>query len=394
MVAHKNVAAEIAMYSVHDYGTMIADRVRMEAYSEALRQAIRPDAAVLDLGTGAGIFALLACRFGARHVYAIEPSNIIEVGREIAAANDCGDRITFVQQRSERVRLPERVDVIVSDLRGVLPCLAGNLRTFVDARERFLNPGGTVIARRDTLWAAVVEAPDLYRSHFVGWDETTLGFDQQAARRILANSWAKGRVLPEQFLTEPCCWATLDYQTVASPDLHADVVWTAARAGTAHGLVIWFDALLAEGVGFSNAPGQPPLIYGTAFFPWPEPVHLTAGDTVTVNLEARLAGEDSYVWSWVSCVGGPGQARVTFRQTTLLGEAVSSEMFKRRAVQYKPVLGEEGHIDQFVLSAMNGRTSLGTIAHRMLVRFPGRFENLKAAMSRAAELSARYSGES
>jgi SAM-dependent methyltransferase len=145
------------MYSVHDYGAMIADRVRMDAYSHALRMAVSPGSVVLDLGSGAGIFALLACRLGARHVYAIEPSNIIEVGREIAAANNYGGQITFVQQRSEQVSLPERVDVIVSDMRGVLPWLGGNLRALIDARERFLAPGGTIIGRRDTLWAAVVK---------------------------------------------------------------------------------------------------------------------------------------------------------------------------------------------------------------------------------------------
>ena len=268
----------MTMYSVHDYGAMIADRVRMDAYAEALRQAVKPGSVVLDLGSGAGIFALLACRLGARHVYAIEPSDIIEVGREIAAANGYSGRITFLQQRSEQVSLPEPVDVIVSDMRGVLPCLGGNLRALIDARRRFLAPGGTMIGRRDTVWAAMVEAPELYRSHFTGWEESTLGFDQQAARRIMANSWGKGRVPPEQFLAEPCRWATVDYETVAGPNFRAEMNWTVARAGTAHGLVVWFDAELADGVGFSNAPGQPELIYSSAFFPWPEPVSLDAGD--------------------------------------------------------------------------------------------------------------------
>ena len=182
--------------------------------------------------------------------------------------------------------------MIVSDMRGVLPCLGGNLRALIDARRRFLAPGGTMIGRRDTVWAAVVEAPELYRSHFTGWDESTLGFDQQAARRIMANSWGKGRVPPEQFLAEPCRWATVDYETVADPNFRAEMNWTVARAGTAHGLVVWFDAELADGVGFSNAPGQPELIYSSAFFPWLEPVSLDAGDGVTVMLEARLMGEE------------------------------------------------------------------------------------------------------
>jgi SAM-dependent methyltransferase len=109
------------MYSIADYGAMIADEVRMDAFVRALRQAVKPGAVVIDIGTGTGIFALLACRFGARRVYAIEPSDAIQVAREIAAANGCADRIEFIQAMSTQVTLSERADVIISDLGGVLP---------------------------------------------------------------------------------------------------------------------------------------------------------------------------------------------------------------------------------------------------------------------------------
>ncbi|MDH3444335.1 MAG: 50S ribosomal protein L11 methyltransferase, partial [Deltaproteobacteria bacterium] len=56
------------MYSIFDYGSMIADHVRMDAYARALRRAVTADSVVLDIGTGTGIFALLACQFGARRV--------------------------------------------------------------------------------------------------------------------------------------------------------------------------------------------------------------------------------------------------------------------------------------------------------------------------------------
>src|SRR5947208_3462672 len=102
------------MYSLRDYGTMISDRVRMDAYTHALRRHVRHGSVVVDLGTGAGILALLSCRLGARHVYAIEPDSVIQVAREVAADNGCGDRITFFQKRSEDVSLPERADVIVT----------------------------------------------------------------------------------------------------------------------------------------------------------------------------------------------------------------------------------------------------------------------------------------
>ena len=116
------------MYSLSGYGEMIADRVRIAAYVQALRQAVRPGAVVVDIGTGPGIMAVLACQLGASRVYAIESDEIIQVARAIAAANGCADRIEFIEDLSTKVTLPVRADVIVSDMRGVLPFLGTILR--------------------------------------------------------------------------------------------------------------------------------------------------------------------------------------------------------------------------------------------------------------------------
>src|SRR5437867_2580258 len=143
------------MYSIADYGAMISDEVRMGAFVRALRQAVKPGAVVIDIGTGTWIFALLACRFGARRVYAIEPDDAIQVAREIAVANGCADRIEFIQDLSTGVTLGERADVIISDIGGVLPWFQQHIPSIADARRRFLAPGGALIPQRDTAWAAV-----------------------------------------------------------------------------------------------------------------------------------------------------------------------------------------------------------------------------------------------
>lgn len=67
------------MYSVSEFGSMIADEIRTDAYVAAPKRVITHDSIVLDIGTGTGVFAVLACRFGARHVYAIEPAEAIHV---------------------------------------------------------------------------------------------------------------------------------------------------------------------------------------------------------------------------------------------------------------------------------------------------------------------------
>src|ERR1700722_5443460 len=108
-------------YSRAGYGSMIADRIRIDAFAQALRGTIRPGAVVMDIGTGPGIMAVLACQLGASRVYAIESGEIIQVARTIAAANGCADRIEFIEEVSTKVTIPVRADVIVSDMRGILP---------------------------------------------------------------------------------------------------------------------------------------------------------------------------------------------------------------------------------------------------------------------------------
>jgi protein arginine N-methyltransferase 1 len=381
------------MYSIPGYVSMINDRGRMEAYVRALRQAVRPGAVVLDLGAGLGVFALLACRFGARRVYAVEPANALQVARALAAANGCADRVEFFQELSTRVDLPERATVIVSDLRGLLPLFGHHLPALVDARRRLLAPDGVLIPQRDTLWAAVVQAPDRYQRHLPPAGDDSYGLDFGAVGPLLTSSWSKARLTPEQLLVEPQPWATLDYTTLEEPGVRGEVTWAVPRSGTGHGLSIWFDTVLAAGVGFSSGPGAPEIIYTGTFFPWSEPVDLDAGDRVSVAFHANLVGQD-YQWCWDTSVlvqGRPGQVKARFRQSTFYGAPLSAARLRKRAAGHVPALGEDGQIDRLILGLMDGSTTLDAIACAVRTRFPERFASWHDALDRVGTLSARYS---
>jgi protein arginine N-methyltransferase 1 len=380
-----------AMYSLSGYCSMIADRVRINAYTEALRRAVKPGAVVLDIGTGTGICALLACRLGARRVYAVEPDAVIQVARETASANGYADRVEFIQNVSTQITLPERADVIVSDLRGVLPPFHQHLPSLADARRRHLAPAGLLIPQRDTLHAVVVEAPEIYARHVAPWGNNDFGFTLGPASRLLSNTWRKVRVVPEQLLTEPRQWAELDYTALESPNVHGSLTWAVGRAGTGHGVACWFDATLVPGVTFSNAPGEPELIYGHAFFPWPVPVTLSSGDTVSVELHADLLGED-YVWRWgTRVVGATGRAIAEFHQSTFFGTPLAAANLRKCAADFVPKPSEDARIDLFILDLLCGGAPLGEIARRLAAQFPGRFPGWAEALTRVGELSVRYS---
>jgi protein arginine N-methyltransferase 1 len=371
---------------------MIADSVRMDAYVGALRRAVTPGAVVLDIGTGTGIFAMLACQFGARRVYAIEPDDVIEVARETAAANGFSNRIEFIQDLSTRATLPEQADVMISDIRGILPLFQHHLPSIIDARRRLLSSGGIMIPQRDTLWAAIVEAPELYKTYSSPWEDKLYDLNLLSARRLAINTWGKGRIKSEQVLSEPKCWATLDYAVLDDHDFNAQIMLSASREATAHGIGVWFDTTLFEDSGFSNSPGAPELIYGQAFFPLLEPVGLIPDDRVCVHLHANLVGED-YVWRWNTTVSDAqsNTTKARFVQSTFFGSPLSPARLRKRASDFIPSLNEPGRIDLFIMSLIDQRLSLEEIAYQAVDQFPDHFASWKDALTRAGDLSLKYS---
>jgi protein arginine N-methyltransferase 1 len=259
-------------------------------------------------------------------VYAIEPGDCIQIARDLAEANGFSGRIEFIQELSTKVTLPERADVIVADLRGILPLYGASLPSMIDARERFLAPGGALIPQADRLWGTVIEASESYRRGVLAWEPAMSGFDSLPVTNMAANSIYKIRTRPDEYLAAPCELVSIDYRVTTSPSYSSIADWNVLRAGTAHGIAIWFDAELTDGVGFSNNPERPELLYGTAFFPFREPLTVSAGDQISSHMRADVVGDD-YVWRWNSSLNG----KLQFEQSTFFGMPVSTGSLQRRS---------------------------------------------------------------
>ena len=122
----------------------------------------------------------------------------------------------------------------------------------------------------------------------------------------------------------PQVWATLDYGTIVNPSVGLSALSSKAnRNGTAHGLLVWFDAEIGEGLGFSNGPQMKRIaeVYGRGFFPLLEPVHVNEGDTIEIDIYADYS-DDGYDWRWHTRILDSGDSRMIkadFEQSTAFG---------------------------------------------------------------------------
>jgi len=345
---------------------------------------------VVDIGTGVGIFALIACRLGARRVFAIEPNEAIQVARDIAAANGYSDRIQFIQDLSTRVTLPEPAHVVVSDIGGALPLFQNHLAAIIDARRRLLAPGGVLIPEADTLWAAIGESPQYYDELAV-WDEHSYGFDMSAARELACNDWWKEGRPAGRLLTQPTRWATLDYRTLTDVNAAGELERTVLRAGTAHALFVWWKRRFAAGIELSDYRRRT-SIYRRGIFPLSQPVPVARGDAVRCSIQATLIDGD-YVWRWRTQIaeGTTGRLKADFHQTTLAGFPLSPRAVEKASATYVPALTPEGEADWLALDLMRKGSTLAEISKRLAARFPDQFESPDEALRRVASLSRRYS---
>ena len=158
-----------------------------------------------------------------------------------------------------------------------------------------------------------------------------------------------------------------------------------------HGAAVWFDRIVGDGIKISNEPGAPVAvntsdIYGQAFFPWPNPVDLQPGDRVSFRIKADLV-KDNYVWRWETTIRGGQEIKAHFRQSSLHGQVLSIESLRKREAEWVPVVNEEAQINAFILSKIDGHTSLGQIARALATKFPMRFMGWEDALSRVGDVT-------
>ncbi len=277
---------------------LLDDEVRTRAFLDAIARVVKSGDTVADLGTGTGVLAIAARRAGARHVWAIDRDPIVQVAAAIARDNGI-DGITFIEQHSRTVELPEPVDVIVSECFGPMAIGGSMIPAVIDLRDRFGKPGVRVVPGTVTLVVAPVEVPEMYE-HVAAFTKPRFGLAWNAAHRLAINNVYNTVVSPEALIAPAHAMHTVDLlRDQWTGRIEGRATWRASRAGLVHGLGGWFEADLGGSVTLSTAPSAPATIWRQVVFPLPEPMRVERDTEITATL-ACIHGEN---FDWAGTIG-------------------------------------------------------------------------------------------
>ncbi len=275
---------------------MLNDRARTASYQQAIRETVTPGDVVVDVGTGTGVLAVTAALAGAGHVYAIEGSRMGRLAQQAFAANGLSDRITLVEGRSAHVDLPEKADVLVSEIIGNDPLDEAILETTSDAVKRLLKPDARLIPESLRIYGLPVSIPAEWLAEHVftaqAADRWQSWYDmdfsvltataKQQSHSLFANTY-KTRDWPR--LSEPVLLAELDLQLANHQEVETAAVVPVTESGELNGIIVFFETWLSRSIHFSIHPSKatPENSWASKIWIAGKPVALEAGGTFNLS---------------------------------------------------------------------------------------------------------------
>jgi len=267
---------------------MIGDTARIEAYWRAISSVVRPGMAVLDAGTGSGVLACMAAKAGARVVYAVDRSDLLDLARDVVSRSGFDGVVKCLRGDFGQIQLPEPVDVVVTETFGAMALAEGATDDLRACVARNLAPGGRVIPDGIDLFLAPVGDRALH-DETVGVFGSVHGAELSPLRALATRRSRNLDLAPTSLLAPGRPWAALKWPDEGTVD--ARVEFDGLPAGTLTGLCGWYALRLADGVILPTGPNDPVTHWGQTYLPF-DPVAVSAGDTLAIDAVLAPADED------------------------------------------------------------------------------------------------------
>jgi type I protein arginine methyltransferase len=170
------------------------------------------------------------------------------------------------------------------------------------------------------------------------------------------------------------CWVALDYRSLNSTSATGSITWPLEQGSTVDGLALWFEADLADGVGFSTAPGAGISTYSQMFIPFRRPLVIARRARLRVDLAARQMREN-YVWSWRGWLSPEGskQEELVIDQNSLAELVLDPAAMPLTGADTVPANGPKAEALLALLSRIDGQRSVAGLAAKLADDVPDLF---------------------
>ncbi len=351
--------------AIQSHQSMLFDDFRNTFYFNAIKEAVKKNSVVLDLGAGLGVHGFMANSCGAKKVYLVEPAEILDVTRMIVSTNGLRGKIECISAEIEKAALPEKVDVIISVFTGNFLLTEDLLPSLFYARDKYLRSGGKMIPDRAKMIIVPVSSVDYYAEHIECWSKSIHNIDYSAARKYAVNSlyYDSPKNRKVDFLAEPSTLLELDFMVANEAVCQSKIKIKITEDGTMHGCLGWFDTKVGER-WLSTSPTDEQMHWRQVFLPLDSPISVKSGDIISLELNRPEFGE----WSWIVEFKGKHQ-----KYSTFLSRPQKLESILKRSKNYKGKLSQKGKAAQDVLQYLNGNNSIKDITQKILEKYPQYF---------------------
>ncbi|XP_040988932.1 probable histone-arginine methyltransferase 1.3 [Juglans microcarpa x Juglans regia] len=349
----------------HYYGqllhqqNMLQDYVRTGTYYAAVVEN-RTDfigRVVVDVGAGSGILSLFAAQAGAKHVYAVEASEMAEYAQKLIAGNpSLGQRITVVKGKVEEVELPEKADILISEPMGTLLVNERMLESYVIARDRFLVPNGKMFPTVGRIHMAPFSDEYLFieiankalfwqQQNYYGVDLTPLhgsAFQGYFSQPVVD-------AFDPRLLVAPPIFHGIDFMKIKEEELYEIDIplrFTSSVGARVHGLACWFDVLFNGSTvqrWLSTAPGAPTTHWYQLRCVLSQPIYVMAGQEITGRLHMIAHNAQSYtIYLTLSAkMWGPGAEQGGILQTSSCKLDLKEPYYRMSQPQAYPIVQDQ-----------------------------------------------------
>lgn len=300
--------------------TLIADRVRVQAFHDALKAVIRPgQSVVIDIGTGSGLLAFIAAKLGAKKVYAYELAEVGAVAEKLRLLNKLRN-VELIPGRSTEILEPPQGDIVVSETLGNFALEEFIVETMNDARARHLKPGGVMIPASVEQFICPIIEPRL-RDELTAWDRIGYGLDFGPARDMSLNNVYIRTARPKELLDggrAACVWDSVDFAKPNRLARKGSARWTFSSSTTVYGLSLWWTAGMVPGIQLTTSPLAAATHWEQLFFPALEPLTFARGETLSIEVRTKSSeeGGTDIAWSFVAeAANGKQRARQSLSLT-------------------------------------------------------------------------------